>query len=765
MASLHTMLRRASSFLGFEDKDGSRCVDNQSEGEVIFCKNNVCIHPPLPLQAETEHHPGYLSISVQPDSTLGSTFVLTWIPNSTLKKNSQTAGCITPLSSPNRSARSSACPSPSPRRSPRHSVHSLFSDGLQSGNNSPLDYSSMYMVLGEDQNFPVWQSPFKLLQTLSSMGPGVNVGANLVHSYRRFANVSNHPGAIDKCCKERPTLRLDCGRNVEDESEKDVVLRKEELKLRLEELNLEDQTRKRDLQDGNSNVEDGLRKTPDEPKEAFGMADTVNISRNNSSMGEFMGQTTEVLAAARNMTFPDQSATCSPSKRMHQSGFFSVDLGLMRSLRLFFSNKECTCGQLVIASRESQYKIFHFHHGGLDKLAKVFEEWKLVLKPKMKQKDCAYKQFFVSRPIVLSEECHPEEGSYEPLDESMWSSFLTVDGQIEEEIHLRKLIFFAGVNSTFRKEVWPFLLLYYPFISTFSEREDIQESRVIEYVAIVRKRASMTMDEKEAFCRNIQCTVEKDVVRTDRSNPFFAGENNPNVETMKNILLNYAVYNPSVGYTQGMSDLLAPVLSEIQDEVCVFWCFASLMQRTIFVSTPTDNDIDKTLCYLRELLRLMYPEFFEHLRKHPDAMDMLFCHRWILLCFKREFPEVDTLRIWEACWANYQTDYFHLFVCTAIITIYGQDVIEQDLRADEMLLHFLSLAMHMEGDLILRKARGLLYQFRMMPQIPCTLKGLCELCGPGIWDSDHIPAVVCVLDGQNSCSCVHPMAKGCYAPS
>lgn len=48
-------------------------------------------------------------------------------------------------------------------------------------------------------------------------------------------------------------------------------------------------------------------------------------------------------------------------------------------------------------------------------------------------------------------------------------------------------------------------------------------------------------------------------------------------------------------YTQGMSDLLAPVLCEIKNESETFWCFVGLMQRAIFVCTPTDNDIDKHL--------------------------------------------------------------------------------------------------------------------------------------------------------------------------
>lgn len=140
-----------------------------------------------------------------------------------------------------------------------------------------------------------------------------------------------------------------------------------------------------------------------------------------------------------------------------------------------------------------------------------------------------------------------------------------------------------------------------------------------------------------------------------------------------------------------MSDLLAPVLCELKNESETFWCFVGLMQRAMFVCTPTDNDIDKNLQYLRELMRLMVPKFYEHLKKQNDAMELLFCHRWILLCFKREFTEAVAIRIWEACWANYLTDYFHLFVCLAIISAYADDVIAQDLHTDEILLHFSSL--------------------------------------------------------------------------
>lgn len=80
-----------------------------------------------------------------------------------------------------------------------------------------------------------------------------------------------------------------------------------------------------------------------------------------------------------------------------------------------------------------------------------------------------------------------------------------------------------------------------------------------------------------------------------------------------------------------MSDLLAPVLCELRDEVAAFWCFVGLMQRAVFVATPTDRDMDRSLRYLRELVRLMVPAFYSHLQKHRDASELLFCHRWILL--------------------------------------------------------------------------------------------------------------------------------------
>ncbi|CAH1795390.1 unnamed protein product [Owenia fusiformis] len=475
----------------------------------------------------------------------------------------------------------------------------------------------------------------------------------------------------------------------------------------------------------------------------------------------YMQGNPEAFAVTHNLTFPESTTPSfnkigSPkrSPREQVCGIFSVDLGQMRSVRLFYNNegrKRDKCGQLVLASCESQYKILHFHHGGLSKLAEVLQGLKFIAEPNHSKKylDLNCTTFSIVRPQFTEDQCHPEEGVFNMVTGESWMQHMNPQGQIEEDYQLKKAIFFGGIEPSLRHEAWPFLLHYYPFESTYEEREQIRNDRYIEYQNIRKQREMMTEDERERFWRSTQCTVEKDVVRTDRSHPYFRGEDNPNIEVLKNILLNYATAHPVMGYTQGMSDLLAPVLAELQNEVDAYWCFVGLMLGTIFISSPKDMDMDKQLNYLRELLRLMQPKFYEHLLGLQDAMELLFCHRWVLLCFKREFPERDALKMWEACWAHYQTDYFHLFICVAIIAVYGEDVVQENLPSDEMLLHFSSLSMHMNGEVVLRKARGLLHQFRTLPSIPCTLDGLCTLCGPGMWDSGHVPTVKCTKNHKD----------------
>ena len=48
-----------------------------------------------------------------------------------------------------------------------------------------------------------------------------------------------------------------------------------------------------------------------------------------------------------------------------------------------------------------------------------------------------------------------------------------------------------------------------------------------------------------------------------------------------------------------MSDLLASILSTVQDEVDAFWCFVGLMERSLFVTSPKDDSMDFQLVRIK----------------------------------------------------------------------------------------------------------------------------------------------------------------------
>ncbi|KAM9003854.1 TBC1 domain family member 16 isoform X3 [Sarcophilus harrisii] len=743
--SLGRLLRRASSKasdLLTLNPSGSSGPPSVLDGEIIYSKNNVCVHPLQVLQGLGEHHPGYLCLYMEKDELLGTTLILAWVPNSRIQRQDEEAlRYITPESSPVRKA---------PSKRGRHAQGS-------GEPHQPLPMEQRYPLTPKDEDILVVSQSFQDTIHISSSledGEKLSQGLRTDSPIQATQPVHSDSGILSTVSSQDEPNRSELS---VDDTEEGPELRpepgEEEGSL---ELSADDVSRD---------------STFDSDSDAFSSPfclSPISEALAESSSSVFLdNENSSTSSLDTNLQFPENSGQLQNSKWDEQQkvfaleqicGVFRVDLGQMRSLRLFFSDEACTSGQLVVASRESQYKVFHFHHGGLDKLSEVFQQWKHCTETHLKdqqvsnEKTCM--QFSIRRPKLPSSETHPEENMYKKLDVSTWLNHLNESGQVEEEYKLRKAIFFGGIDVSIRGEVWPFLLRYYSHESTSEEREALRAQKRREYSEIQQKRLSMTPEEQREFWRHVQFTVDKDVVRTDRSNQFFRGEDNPNVESMRRILLNYAVYNPTIGYSQGMSDLVAPILAEVLDESDTFWCFVGLMQNTIFVSSPRDEDMEKQLLYLRELLRLTHLRFYQHLVSlGEDGLQMLFCHRWILLCFKREFPDAEALRMWEACWAHYQTDYFHLFICVAIVVIYGDDVIEQQLATDQMLLHFGNLAMHMNGELVLRKARSLLYQFRLLPRIPCSLHDLCKLCGTGMWDSGYIPAVECTGHHPESESC------------
>ncbi|MCP9266243.1 hypothetical protein DINM_021757 [Dirofilaria immitis] len=687
------------------------------DGDVVYSKNNVCIHDVRKNdQKDTDdsikHIPGYLTLQCQSDDILGITLILQWLPNKTLEKNPKS---IRNVSQKNQNVDGINYERMEFRNVNKQSrVYPQNNSGDDDSDDSDDNNDGTNLNNDDDDDDDDKTQTDHTAEDRSPTSENdINVEMNgdmiTVTSMKRRPNLFMSPE--NSKTLEVPTINVIPNTPVDyssiDEKDEELIYRSSSSD--------DHEFQDRDQYRNESFAKNNLR---------------LNILQQYRDKCEHLCKITpEQFAMTHNLMLdndsqPDDDATVSVSggsvifhQKALSASLFSVNLGKMRSMRLFFTADDLTSGQFVIATWDSHYKILHFHHGGLDKLAQILEQWSAIKTKAVKDgspSPIPNRQFLVCQPKVSKMELDPEEGLYERVSWNFWKSYKNQDGSIDDSFTMRKAIYFATMDPTLRKEAWPFLLRVYPWTSTHEQREIIRNDIFIEM-----KNALKTS------WISIENAIIKDVIRTDRCRPYFAGDNNPNIDIMKNILLNYAAAYPEISYVQGMSDLLAPLLSTIHDESDTYWCFVGFMQQqTLFVSNPVDGRsiMEINLKYLRELLKLFVPEFFTHVASlGADALELMFVHRWILLCYKREFPETDVLHIWESCWSHYRTSYFHLFIAVAIISIYGKDVIEQCLPNDEILLYFSSLAMHLDST-----ARGLLHQFHRLDKLPCTLADLCE---------------------------------------
>lgn len=284
------------------------------------------------------------------------------------------------------------------------------------------------------------------------------------------------------------------------------------------------------------------------------------------------------------------------------------------------------------------------------------------------------------------------------LTQEDWIASFDNEGRLSPDVarELRKRIFYGGIEPELRREAWKYLLGYYEFNSTFAEREQMRREKSSEYLSIKSQWASIGPEQERYFSkyRSRKHRIEKDVVRTDRTHPYFAEDGGLGLQLLQSILLSYAFFNFDLGYVQGMSDLLAPILVNMQDEVDAYWCFKKLMDRIGGNFHKDQNGMHTQLVQLANLVKCMDPELYEYL-KGRSCTNMFFCFRWVLIQFKREFAFDTIMGLWEMLWSNYCGKNYHLFICLAILMKKRTDILSENMEFDDILKYINNMSMHM----------------------------------------------------------------------
>ncbi|XP_030759580.1 uncharacterized protein LOC115884982 isoform X1 [Sitophilus oryzae] len=243
------------------------------------------------------------------------------------------------------------------------------------------------------------------------------------------------------------------------------------------------------------------------------------------------------------------------------------------------------------------------------------------------------------------------------LNDGEFRRFCDAVGQIVYPKELRSVIYYGGIEPSLRKVVWKHLLNVYPDGMTGRERMDYIKRKANEYEKL-RDTWKQAIAQGPVVGELAYTTgmVRKDVLRTDRHHPFYAGsDDNQNIASLFNILTTYALNHPKVSYCQGMSDLASPLLVTMNDEAHAYICFCALMQRLATNFMIDGIAMTQKFTHLAEGLMYYDPEFYNYLKVH-QADDLLFCYRWLLLEMKREFAFDDSLRMLEVLWASLPAD-------------------------------------------------------------------------------------------------------------
>ncbi|XP_052490565.1 uncharacterized protein LOC105792852 isoform X3 [Gossypium raimondii] len=295
-----------------------------------------------------------------------------------------------------------------------------------------------------------------------------------------------------------------------------------------------------------------------------------------------------------------------------------------------------------------------------------------------------------------------------PLGLEEWVTFLDSEGRVVDSKALRKRIFYGGIEHKLRKEVWAILLGYHTYESTYAERKHQRSIKKIEYETIKSQWQSISPAQAKRFTkfRERKGLIEKDVVRTDKSLSFYDGDDNPNVSLLRDILLTYSFYNFDLGYCQGMSDLLSPILFVMEDESESFWCFVALMECLGPNFNRDQSGLHSQLFALSKLVELLDNPLHNYFKQN-DCLNYFFCFRWMLIQFKRELEYEKTMRLWEVLWTHYLSEHIHLYVSVAILKRYRGKIIGDQMDFDTLLRFINELSGRVDLDATLRDAEAL----------------------------------------------------------
>ncbi|KAL1817122.1 hypothetical protein ACET3Z_019696 [Daucus carota] len=199
----------------------------------------------------------------------------------------------------------------------------------------------------------------------------------------------------------------------------------------------------------------------------------------------------------------------------------------------------------------------------------------------------------------------------------------------------------------------------------------------------------------------------------------------------------YCLYDPEVGYCQGMSDLLSPIITVMTEDDEAFWCFVGFMKKARYNFKLDEVGIRRQLSKVSMIIKCKDSQLFKHLEM-LQAEDCFFVYRMVVVLFRRELTFEQTICLWEVMWADQAairagirnsvwsrlrhlalpTEDLLLYAIAASILQRRKLIIERYCSMDEIMRECNSMAGHLDVWKLLDDAHNLVFSLHDKVETP-----------------------------------------------
>ncbi|KAF9548260.1 GTPase-activating protein [Mortierella hygrophila] len=141
--------------------------------------------------------------------------------------------------------------------------------------------------------------------------------------------------------------------------------------------------------------------------------------------------------------------------------------------------------------------------------------------------------------------------------------------------------------------------------------------------------------------------ITRDMTRTFPNHEYFTTEGGVGQEALFNVAKAYSLYDPEVGYCQGISFIVGPLLLNMPEEEA--FCMLVRMMQTYEMRghyTPDMEKLQLRLYQFEQLMEETVPMVFKHLR-NQGIRSTMYASQWFMTVFAYKFPLELVFRVYD----------------------------------------------------------------------------------------------------------------------